>query len=281
MFNLKTLKKQFKKAQGQRGAFSPFMFGMLAGLAVFSGALRTQYLNELGSLESQRYERLVKETTALEDAVRNYIRTEITASYSDTITVANIQELLTTRGSTTDSGQAYQINIINETINFVNAAAVAATRNAQVVLMTPSDDSLLRAAVAAVTTKEDAFTLAENPHVTVVSTESIRQEQVALSKKRLEAMAALLYDYYTRGFFSGVTRLHSFPRNTTEYNDMITTYNLGNEAKDSWGAALVYTVDTSGNTTDAETGTALSETAVISFTAPWGERYPATVSVRQ
>lgn len=281
MFNIKGLKQQLKSLRNQRGAFSPFMFGMLAGLAVFSGALRSQYLNELGTLESQRNTRLINEAKELESSVKNFLRSQTSSTFNSTITVANIQELLATDGATTDSGQAYQIKIIPYTISYINNATAAVTRDAQIFLMTSSDDSLLRTQVDNTTTRTDAFTLAKEPHVVVVDTESVRQEQVALSKKRLEGMASLLYDYYTRGFFSGTTRLHTFPRDATEYNAMVATYNLTNEAKDSWGQNLTYTVNASGNTTDLETSEAISESAVISFVTPWSERYPLTVSVQQ
>lgn len=279
-------KKLKQKIRQQKGAFSPFMFGMLAGLAIFSGVLRSEYINELGSLESLRQQRLEREAKAMADAVENYLRSEITTSYDYTgVDVNDVQQLLSTSGATTDAGQVFAINIIDYDINFTDVTSgspMPGTRQSQVFLMSPADSSMIRNQIAAVTTKEDALDLAAtNKIIVAVDTESVRQEQVAASKERLEQIAALLYDYYTRGFVNATSgRLHSFPRSSLEFTLMLSQFSLQQIAKDYWGRTFTYKVDSTGNFTDTASGTILSQRAVISFLTPWGELYPITLSVQ-
>lgn len=286
--NLK-LYKQYSKSlilRSQRGAFSPFMFGVLAGIAIFSGAMRSEYLNELGNLEVARNERLQKEATAMETALENYLLSETQALYTATsgsLSAAEVAQFLATSGATTQSGATLSVRIINYAVAytiFTGGVNLNGTRNEQIFLMSPTEDDSLKTRIINAATRTDAEALAALPTVVMVDTNRLRQQQVAFSKQKLENMASLLYGYYTRGIVVSGKRLHTFPRNQTEYDTMLTTYNLQPQAKDFWGNNFTYTVDPTGNVTDIETTTTLSERAVLAFITPWNERIPIIANVQ-
>ncbi|MDD9911615.1 MAG: hypothetical protein OXQ96_01035, partial [Alphaproteobacteria bacterium] len=223
--------------RNQRGAFSPFMFGLLMAIGIFSTLAMHWAKKDLIRIQEERAERVKAEAEDIAKAVEFTIMTETASTFGQDF---NIDELRQHTGRSQGKTRGQQdIQLIardSETVfDLTNQRiAIAATDDplAQTELRdTPDAKGLARAA-------KDGL----DP-VIIVDTGAIRKNQVAKSVQRLEQMAEQVYQFYAANF--------RFPTES-EYDQLQDALKI----KDIWGNDFYYTYRN-------------DEEALLEFTSPW------------
>lgn len=231
----------------QRGNFSPFMFGILIGLSVFSAVASKRAAMELKKVERERVENERKTVEDLRLALESAIMTETSATYSTDLDLTRAKPYSSLTSGKTRGGANIQFNV-------KDSDTVLGLQNKRA-LITATDDSLLQNEIAAVGTASAQATYASSKSqpVELVDTAAIRQKQVDLSRQNAETEAAQIYLYYATNL--------QFPT-SVQYD----TINERTRMKDYWGADFTYSRQT-------------SQTATLEFTTPWGYTYTMNLSL--
>ena len=233
-----------QRLRRQRGAFSPFMFGLLAGVAIFSATLRAKAELELQRIEKAQAERRAEETTALRRAVENALMTETSAT-AGTLPVDRIRAAASKQLGKTRGGQDLVMGKINTN------TALSGER----IIITNSDDAFVRKGVSALDGNSSSSMatsdLTNREDVITIDTAGIRAKQVDISMQNMRAASELVYAWYA----NPVNDL-KFPDNATYTNNIANNPNAP-APKDFWGNNFTYT-----KTND--------QFATLSFTPPWG-----------
>lgn len=229
----------------QRGAFSPYMFGMLAGLGLFSSLMAHYARQDMVEAEKRKLEQQQQEAEDLARGLENAILTERDATYDADLSLSRARQYTTTATGKTYAGDDVTINIQDSDRTY--------SLDHQRALITTSDDDLLKSSVGAALNADDigSYNAGTNQPVAVFDSKSARDHQVQLSYEFMESQAALVYQFY-----AGELR---FPDNS-EYADLASTSGL----TDYWGNDFTYT-----RTSDT--------VCSLSFTTPWG--YTQTINL--
>lgn len=221
----------------QRGIFSPFMFGLLLAVGVFSVLSQQWAKRDLRTLEEQRASRM--EATA-QDIARNIefeILTETASTFSDNL---NTNRLLPTAA-------AASINRAQDDVQIISREGEQIFElETQRFAINLGGDALSRSALNQNTTSKNITDTEDAQGVAVIDTSAIRQRQVENSRTNMKAMAERIFNFY-----AGNLR---FPT-SSEYDQLALVFN----ATDVWGSPLDYTYET-------------DDRAHIAFTTPWGFR---------
>ena len=234
-----------KITMNQKGAFSPFIFGMLFALSAFSTMAAYWAQKDLIDMEKKKVERQKKEAKDLRESLENAILTETTATYSESLTLGRAKSAATLSTGKTRGGSDITLNALQANV----ALGISNTR----VLIATSDDAMLKADVSAVNSigGQSTYSVANNEAVEFYDSQAARTRQVELSLEQLNAEAAQLYSFYEAN-----TR---FP-DASEYADINTMTGF----KDVWGDDFTYVRSD-------------NKTATLAFTTPWG--YTQTINL--
>lgn len=243
--NLSSLKKGW---ENQKGAFPPFMFGLLMGVTLFSTISIKIAEKQLLDLEGQRETRLQKEREDLVKGLEFSILTETAATYSSDLTLERARA-----GSSLSSGQT----ISKDDVQFIERRGDVVFGTAQKkVLIANTDDVLNRSYIENVADGDEMNKLSEKGKdgVSLFDSSAVRYQQVETSMKRRDAMAETIYRYYASQL--------KFPT-PGEYENLAKKLRL----TDVWGNSFIYT-----RTDD--------DFAVLTFVTPWGEEFDTKLDMR-
>lgn len=250
--------KQFWKKwiAGQGGGVSPFMFGLLLGVSIFSLSVQKRAQIEMDEMREKQLERQETEASSLRKAVELSVMTERSASKMATYQATPDADRIRARASVaTGKTRATQ--------DMVMVSGESGDNNEHSrILITTTDDTFVRDSIS--NTKSHTYdtigsnTMQQRADTMVVDTKALRNEQIAISYKNMEAQAALVYNWWSapgNGFV--------FP-DSAQYSAEImpiSTY------KDFWGNDFIYSRTS-------------AQVATLSFTPPWGGTpYEITLSM--
>jgi hypothetical protein len=250
---MKAKHKKKMKILCQKGGFSPFMFGVLAALSIFSTMLAQWAKEDLKQLQSEKLKRQQAHSEDIKEAIEIAILSENSNiagnNYSQTYDVGRAQGFLSSSNNTTRGGAAIQIQE-------VDSSQVQDIQNKRIAISS-SDDTFLRTDVAGLA-NEDAIAAYDSGldgAMATIDTEALRNQQVKHSRQLLEKEASLLYTFFTEN--------SRFPANQGEYD---TDINALTNYKDTWGNDFTYTY-----ASDTE--------ATLGFTTPWGKSFNVRVDM--
>lgn len=209
------------------------MFGILAGMALFSASIRGHLQSELQRAEEAKLERTHQETQALARAVESAIMMETSATYAADVTFDRIMPHVDGTTGRTTGGQEAQINTFQ-------------TGPMGRVMVGLTDDAYVRNEIATGAGDLTESPLAARSDVAIVDIAALRTQQMEFSLKNLDQEASLLYYFWSRQ--------NRFPTNQAEYKAQV---NAVSRLQDFWGQDFTYTA------VDANNGG-------LAFTAPWG-----------
>lgn len=236
------MKKQLKRLWcQQRGNVSPFLFGLLAGVALFSGGMKAKAELELQRIKEEQAQREREVAASYKRAVEGAILSETAATFG-TLDRERIEENLAQGiGGGTRSGQDVALGAIT----------TDATRNEQRIIISTSDDDFVRTRVSDLETGADADLAAADSinarrDIANIDTQAIRVKQVERTMQNLNQEAELILAWWGRN--------GAFPSGTDYTNEINSRTGL----TDFWGNAFTY------NRIDADEMT-------LTATTPWGQ----------
>ncbi len=182
-------KKLLRWLKQQRGAFSPFMFGLLMGLTLFSSNIGIYADRELEKLEERR---MALEQARAQD-VRQALEYSILAEGTEFSADLDLNRALTYAegaGVRTRGGQDLHV-VVRE------GKEEYGLRSKQA-LITMSDDPLLRAQMEQLADGQalQDFAGPSDRNVVLFDSSAARREQVETSIARLEQVAEIVYGFY-------------------------------------------------------------------------------------
>lgn len=226
----------------QKGGFSPFIFGVLIGLSAFSVITAEMAKREMEKAALHRIKTQKEQAEDLARGLENALLTETDATYDADLTVTRARDGSSGSTGVTRSGSSVLVN--------VQTGENSLGLDHQRILITTTDDTMLRDDVGFIASKEDqsTYSASNKEPVAMFDSESIRKRQVEASREYLEAEAAQVYGFYAANL--------RFPNEGAEYNSINSMTNY----VDVWGNNFTYTfID--------------SKTATLSFTTPWNYTY--------
>lgn len=241
----------FNTINNQKGAFSPFMFGILMGVAVFSASMNHWAKKELIDLDEANKMANHEKGIAIKKALENSIITENVNSenqYSEDYTLQRAQRFLSGSTGKTRSGDDAVISTAHNSGKFK-------TSNKKI-LITVSDDQFTREDVGDVAGADAMSDYNQaNSEIVLFDSEPIRIEQIQESKRRLQSEVSQIYVAYT-------TYGYKFPT-VDQYKTQI---NAATNNKDIWGQTFKY---------DRKS----DKLVILSFTTPWGYTYKSKLDM--
>lgn len=226
---------------------SPFMFGMVVGMSMFS-VMSTRWAQlELVRVQERKAEQARVQAEDLASAMEFATLTETAATYSETYDLERAKGYAALSSGKTAGGQDFIVVARQENDESFG------TRD-QKVAIAASDDTLLRAKVYRAGSAEELADMGRQKPVAVLDTGAVRERQVRTSMKAMEGMAEQIY-----AFYAGHMR---FP-NDSEYDGLRQKFLL----TDAWGGAFAYTYV---NESEAR----------LEFTTPWNYTQVITLNLK-
>lgn len=234
----------FKVLKNQKGAFSPFMFGMLLGVAVFSAAMNHWAKREIVNIQEQNIKRERQKAENIKRAFENALLTEnitLGQGYSEDMNIERAQQFLSGSTGQTRSGEQ----------TFLSTAykSGAFKTNNKRLLITTTDDETVKQDIEALGSDAMANYNSSEGRVVMFDSEEVRKQQIKESKKLLEREAAQIYRSYSSYGFK-------FPT----YDEYKSQINAATNLRDVWGQNFKY---------DKKS----DKVVILSFTTPWGYTY--------
>jgi len=228
----------FSVIRAQKGAFSPFMFGLLASVAVFSSLMQKWSMDEMKRQEERRIQTQQEQAESVAKAVENAILTETATTYGNTVTLERARQFMSGTTGIGGDGEDYQFKSAQTDSQF--------GRNNQRIIINTTDDQFLKDEIGRIEGEEGIKAFAGADGTTVLDTSDARKRQITKSRESLEMEAAQIYRSYASFGFK-------FP-STSQYSEIISA---ATGIKDVWGQDLTY--ERQGD-----------KKATLSFTTPWG-----------
>jgi hypothetical protein len=224
---------------GQGGGFSPFLFGLIMGMSVFSALSMQWAKQELAAYQQQQIKQAKEGAQDVAKGMDFAILTETTQTYSDRYDLERARQYAGTDARTRGE-QDYMVTTRQDE----NREAYG--EKASTIAITASDDTLLRSQMYRSGDAEEILRTktGAGQAVAVYDTSVARDRQVRTSNERMELVAEQVYAFYAAKM--------RFPTES-EFTSLLSTFNI----RDAWGRDFNYTV-----TPDREKGT-------LSFTTPW------------
>jgi hypothetical protein len=235
----------------QAGGFSPFMFGMLMGMSIFS-ALSLQWAQQALIVRQQKQLEAAK--AAAEETAKGMefaVLSETAYGYSNDYTLNRARAFAATTAQTR-SGEDAQI-VQREGGEDGDNSRFGQTRTTVGVNVT--DDPFLRQKVAQTGSAEDLQRI-ENAPLATVEVTNLRGQQVKIGRQRMADLAEQLYGHYAGHL--------TFPDSST-FDALEKRYNL----RDPWGRPFVYAVADD------------QQTATLTFTTPWNFTQTLHLSLKE
>ena len=221
----------------QRGVFSPFMFGLLMAVGIFSVLAQQWAKRDLERLQAERMERLEATAADAAEALEFAILTETANTFDQNVDLERILPNTTRTGTTG----------LNDDLQIVTRDGDRAfDLRGQRVAIGALDDPLARAQLNQAGNAAALTELGDAEGVVVIDTSAVRRRQIETSRAIMQEMASHVFNFY-----AGNLR---FPTDE-EYDALARKF----RATDAWGAPLDYTLN---NDDEAE----------IAVVTPWGYR---------
>lgn len=232
----------------QRGAVSPFLFGMLAGVAIFSASMRSQAQIQTKRIYEEQAARAAETADTYRRAVEGALMAETNADFGNLDTARINQYVSKSVGGGTRSGDDVAWGAIDMS-NSYNGTNIGSSQR---VMIAATDDDYVRAEVASLAAGGNANTMAQNSltdreDVLTIDTSNIRQKQIQATLSNMNKQAEVLY-----GFWAENGR---FPT-VLEYN---TNIDPKTDLRTFWGDPIIYVF-----TNDDEVR--------LRATTPWGQQ---------
>jgi hypothetical protein len=234
----------------QRGGFSPFLFGLILGMGVFS-ALSMQWAKQaLTHYQEEQVKRAKENATDVAKGMNFAILTENQQTYSDNYDLDRARKYSNSSGRT-QGGQDFMVTS-REDENRESFGQKAST-----IAVTGSDDTLLRSQMHRMETAKQILNekTGNNQAVAVYDTSMARDRQIRTSNERMETLAEQVYAFYAAR--------HRFPTDS-EFTTLQGTFSV----RDVWGNDFVYKQDPSG------------QKGILSFTTPWNYTQSLNLSLK-
>lgn len=222
----------------QSGGFSPFMFGLVMGMSVFS-ALSLQWAKqELTQYQELQAQRAKTDAEEVAKGLEFSILAENEQSYSDKYDLERARAYSAAQARTR-GGQDYMFAARDSEREQFGKKATS-------VAIAGTDDTLVRSQIHRTETEEHVLdkSVGGRNDVAVYDTSLARNQQVMTSNQRMELMAEHIYTFYAAKF--------RFP-NDSEYQTLLGRIGV----RDAWGQDFEYKPDATG------------QKATLSFTTPW------------
>lgn len=222
----------------QRGAFSPFMYGLIIGVTIFSAVSMQYAKQELVRLQQEKTQRARANAKDIADALDFSVLSETKETYQDEYTLDRARRYANTAGKT-EGDENFQLSARE-------SGRQTFGHTAEKIAITASDDSFLRARVNRTATGAELEKMADNAEapLAVYDTSGARERQILTSNTRMEALAEQLYAYYAANL--------KFP-DRSGFDKLNSALGL----KDAWGENFTYDV------------AADRQSAKLAFTTPW------------
>ncbi|PIZ31722.1 MAG: hypothetical protein COY40_01270 [Alphaproteobacteria bacterium CG_4_10_14_0_8_um_filter_53_9] len=239
-----------KAISSQRGQLSPFMFGLLMGMSVFSMASLKWAQQEMA--EQKKRNAALQEASAqdLSKALEFATLTETEGTYSDDFTLERARAYTTRTSGQTRGGQDYLVVARG-------SGRTALGKESQVIAITGSDDTLRRSDVYRTLDADRLQKLAgdnKTDGVVTFETSAVRTRQVTKSSQNMAAMGEQIY-----AFFAAHMRMPT----GEEYDQLAEKLTI----RDVWNRKFDYSyLDT--------------ERARLEFTTPWGYTVPLNLNLK-
>lgn len=242
------MKKGFwhKLIRGQHGGISPFMFGLLLGVSIFSIAVQKRADIEMDEMRKKQLERQEIGLDNMRKAIELSVMTEGASKHNTYSAVP---------GKSVASSMVYssQKTLATAPTGSPSVTATSGDQNQYSrIVISSTADAYVQDSIADL--KGDTFSalgstsLQERSDTAVIDTTSLRNQQVAISYQNMEALAGLVYNWWStpgNGF--------QFPSSATYNAEIISIAPY----RDFWGNSFVYTrID--------------QNRASLAFTPPWG-----------
>lgn len=239
------MKKGFwhRLLRGQQGGVSPFMFGLLLGVSVFSYSMQKRAHIEAEEFRKQQLSRQEQEVDQMRRAVELSIMTESSAAqYQAAPNLQRLGAASSYAGSQTRGGQDA----------LVYSAQSGDQNQYSRIIVSRSDDGFTRDAVenmkSATFSAMGSSALQDRADTAVIDTTAFRNQQVDTSYRNMESLAAVIYTWWaTPG------NNFRFPQELTYTDEILPMAPY----RDFWGRNFEYTFINDNR-------------ATLSFTPPWG-----------
>jgi hypothetical protein len=231
----------FKVLKTQKGAFSPFMFGMLMGVAVFSAAMNHWAKREIVNIEERNIKAERQKAEQIKQAFETALLTENIATgekYSEDLNLERAQKFLSGNTGQTKSGEQAFLSSA-----FKSGAFKTSNKR---VMITTSDDESIQQNLESLGSDAMASYNNEDGSVVMFDSEEVRKKQIKKSKENLEREASQIYRAYT-------SYGYKFPT-AEQYKSQV---NAATGLRDVWGQSFKY---------DRKS----DKVVILSFTTPWG-----------
>lgn len=252
----------------QKGAFSPFMFGMLAAIGAVSVASQYYARQDLMKSEQERMAREQQQADRLAYGVEMAVMMETAATYNASVTAAGS---LAQRVLQASEGLGITASGSNVVISSFGSTVQGSLTNEQVVIAA-SDDLFMQQEVSAISSVTDvnAMGMRQNSGVAVADTTAVRRRQLDMCRERREMLASAIYNFFAT---DAVFRMPTL----AEYNTLATQYGLNT---DFWGCTFLYYRGDEAGYTGPSCTTDCTGVAQVGFRAPWGATYFQTLDLR-
>ena len=236
------------KITNQQGGFSPFMFGLVMGMSIFS-ALSVQWARqELEAYQQLQTQRAQTQAEEIAKGMEFAILAETGQTYSDTYDLERARTYSQAQARTR-GGQDYMIAAHESNREFYGQRATT-------VAIAGTDDTLVRSQIYRTESERNVLEAdTGNQAVALYDTSLARNQQVRTSNRRMEQMAEQVYTFYA-GYYR-------FPTDS-EYQSLKGKFAL----RDAWGRDFNYMPDASG------------QKATLSFTTPWDYTQTMNLSLK-
>lgn len=240
-----------RRRASQRGQLSPFMFGLIMGMSVFSALSLKWAQQELAAARLRQAETQKQNAQDLASALEFATLTETPETYSDDYNIQRARQYASRAIGQTRGGQEYLV-VARDT----EESRVGKT--SQVVAITGSDDTLRRSEVYRTLDPAKLQQIAGEKQtldpVVTFDTGAVRTRQVTKSQRNMEAMGEQIYAFYAA---------HLRMPTGSEYQELAGKLPI----RDAWGAPFRYSQVS-------------EERGRLEFTTPWGYTQPLNLTLK-
>ncbi len=233
----------------QHGGLSPFMYGLLLGMSIFSVVSMRWAEKELVAQQQKNAEKARAQAEDIAKGLEFSMLTETGATYSNDISLDRALSQTSSASGKTRGGE--EVLLVER-----DAGSGDFGHRNQRVAITATDDTLFRSQVYRTGSAEELSTMRTSEKLPVVTFDSdaVRDRQVRTSYQNMVALAEHIY-----GFYAG-----QMPSPTgTEFDEIASHVNL----RDAWGQSFSYT-----QTSD--------DKATLQFTTPWNFTRTLNISLK-
>lgn len=234
----------------QGGAFSPFMYGLVIGVTIFSAISMQAAKKELERYREKQADAAYRQAQDVAKAMEFSILSEGQDDYSEEYNLQRAKQFSNSAAKTRGE-QDFLLAAKRE------RDSEKFGRQEQKVAIAASDDTLLRSQVyrSGDVAELDKLRVNKKSGVVVFDTSEARDRQIRTSIARQEALAEQVYAFYAAHM--------KFPT-LAEFNELRGKFGL----KDVWGQDFEYSVDP-----DLQSG-------YLSFTSPWEYVHEVKLSLK-